>query len=209
MLAVPDGWELAPPGDAALTRRIKAAGPAWVVQEQKGRRTFSHGVYAPADRITAIRAELEAERSTPAYGKRQAAAAERRAREQNEYVQEFHSAVTAFLNFSPANALLAQRLADAITQHATPVGSGTVARTQRISLERRAEAAVIAWLRHQTTAYDDMSIARVKGHRREVRRMLAEQSRHLLDQYRAGRYVDPQKCLLSAALQKPSPSVSE
>lgn len=28
----PDGWILLPPGDAALTRRVKAAGDHWVVQ---------------------------------------------------------------------------------------------------------------------------------------------------------------------------------
>jgi hypothetical protein len=64
------------------------------------------------------------------------------------------------------------------------VGSGTVARTERIPLERRAEAAVIAWMRHQTTAYDNLSIARVKGARREVRRELAEVSRAVLDLHR-------------------------
>jgi len=41
MLQVPDAWELLPPGDAALTRRAKAGGPSWTVQEKKGRRTFS------------------------------------------------------------------------------------------------------------------------------------------------------------------------
>ena len=91
-----------------------------------------------------------------------------------------------FLDFAPSHANLAEQMADAVTQHATPVGSGTVARTQRIPIERRAESAVIAWLRHQTTAYDNMSIARVKGKRREVRRMLAEQSRRLLEKYRHG-----------------------
>eukprot|EP01035_Chromulina_nebulosa_P056444 gene56444-77358_t len=57
--------------------------------------------------------------------------------------------------------------------HATPVGSGTVARTKRIPIEQRAEAATIAWMRHQTTGYDSMTIPREKGLRREVRRMLA------------------------------------
>jgi Fe-S cluster biosynthesis and repair protein YggX len=47
-----------------------------------------------------------------------------------------------------------------VTAHATPVGSGTVARTERIPLEQRAESAVIAWMRHQTTAYDSMKIAK-------------------------------------------------
>jgi hypothetical protein len=45
-----------------------------------------------------------------------------------------------------------------VTTHAAPVGSGTVARTERIPIERRAEAAVIAWMRHQTTAYDNLAL---------------------------------------------------
>lgn len=58
--------------------------------------------------------------------------------------------------------------------------------------QRRAEAATIAWMRHQTTAYDDMTIPREKGKRREVRRMLAKRSKHLLQQYRqAGSAMTP------------------
>ena len=190
ILDAPAGWELLPPGDATLTRRVKAAGPSWTVQEKKGRKTFSRGVWAPAERIAAIRADLEAERSTDAYTKRRAAETARRDRKQAEYVEDFRGAVLAFLNFAPCHTDLAERLADAVTRHATPVGSGTVARTQRIPIERRAESAVIVWLRHSTTAYDDMKIPRVKGKRREVRRMLAEQSRRLLEKYRAGDDAD-------------------
>ncbi len=62
---------------------------------------------------------------------------------------------------------------------------------------------MIAWMRHQTTAYDHMKIARVKGKRREVRRMLAEESRRLLIKYRDGQSVDPQTCLLQRALNSP------
>ena len=94
-----------------------------------------------------------------------------------------------FLAFHPAHADLADRLARAVTDHATPVGSGTVARTKRIPVEQRAEAAVIAWMRHQTTAYDSMTIPRVKGKRREVRRMLAQRSKELLSRYRSGEAV--------------------
>jgi hypothetical protein len=89
-----------------------------------------------------------------------------------------------------------------VTNHATPVGSGTVARTKRIPVERRAEAAVIAWLRHQTTAYDDLAIPRVKGERRRVRRLLARQSRQLLDAYRRGNPVDAAHCPLQQALAR-------
>ena len=96
-------------------------------------------------------------------------------------------------------------MAEAVTAHATPVGSGTVARTQRLPVARRAEAAVIAWMRHQTTAYDDMPIPRVKGKRREVRRLLAQRSKRLLDAYRSGAAVDPQTCVLQQALQTSEP----
>ncbi len=198
-LTVPDGWVLLPPGDAALTRRVKAAGDHRVVQEKKGRKVFSRGVWAPATTIDRIRAELEAERSTESYVKRRAADARRRENVQAEYVEDFLGAVVAFLNFHPAHAELGQNFARAVTDHATPVGSGTVARTERIPVEQRAEAAVIAWMRHQTTAYDSMKIPRVKGKRREVRRMLARRSHDLLEGYRRGEPV-PADCPLRRAL---------
>ena len=81
-----------------------------------------------------------------------------------------------------------------------PVGSGTVARTERIPLASRAEAAVIAWMRHQTTAYDRMYIARQKGERRAVRKTLATDSREILDRYRKGE-APPEDCPLAAALK--------
>lgn len=200
-LDVPESWALLPPGDAALTRRVKASGATWTVQEKKGRRTFSKGVWAPADCIAAVQADLETERSTESYAKRRKADTKRRERKQNEYVEDFRAAVLAFLDFSSSHAEIAGRLADAVVAHATPVGSGTVARTQRIPIEQRAESAVIAWLRHQTTAYDNMKIARIKGKRREVRRMLAEESRRLLAGYRGADDVDAQRCPLLIALQ--------
>jgi len=47
VLTPPEGWELLPPGDAALTRRVKAACTHWIIQEKKGRKIFSKGVWAP------------------------------------------------------------------------------------------------------------------------------------------------------------------
>ena len=183
-LSVPDGWELLPPGDAALTRRVKAGGPTWTVQEKKGRRTFSKGVWAPADRIAAVRADLEVERSTESYAKKRLADAKRRERKQGEYVEDFQQAVLSFLNFSSRHADLAASLAQAVASHATPV----------------------AWLRHQTTAYDNMKIARIKGKRREVRRMLAEESRRLLAGYRGDGAVDAARCPLQTALRSAATS---
>jgi hypothetical protein len=181
VMAVPAGWVLVPPGDAGLTRRVKAAGPSWTVAEKVGRRTFSRGVWALGTTIAAIRDDLRSERATPEYAKKQATATKRREREQAEYVDEFRGAVLAFLAFPPRHVALADRLARAVA-------------------ERRAEAAVIAWMRHHTTAYDNMQIARIKGERRAVRRQLAERSRSLLDGYRAGRDVNPSTCPLQRAL---------
>jgi hypothetical protein len=200
VLQAPPGWVLLPPGDAGLTRRVKAAGPTWTVQEKVGRKMFSRGVWALGVDVEKARADLKAERATPEYAKKLAAGQRRRGEAQAEYVQTFRQTVLAFLRFHPRHQACAERLADAVTAHATPVGSGTVARTERIPVEERAEAAVIAWMRHQTTAYDHMTIARIKGKRREVRRMLAERSRALLDAYRAGRDVDPNACPLQRAL---------
>jgi hypothetical protein len=208
VLTAPDGWIPLPPGDAALTRRVKEAGDHWVVAEKKGRKTFSRGVWAPASTIERIRAELDAERSTDGYTKRKEADARRRDKAHAEYVKDFFGAVVAFLAFHPTYAALAGRLARAVTDHATPVGSGTVARTKRIPVEQRAEAAVIAWMRHQTTGYDGMVIPRVKGKRREVRRMLARRSQELLAGYRRGELV-PEACPLKKALMNPPPTSSQ
>lgn len=199
VVALPEGWALLHPGDAGLTRRVKADGDHWVVQEKVGRRTFSRGVWAAAETIERIRAELDAERSTEGYARKKEAASRRREAAQAEYVEDFHGAVMAFLGFHAHHAELAARLARAVADHATPVGSGTVARTERIPIEQRAEAAMIAWMRHRTTGYDGMTIPRVKGKRREVRRMLAKRSQELLQRYRRGEMVG-EDCLLKRAL---------
>jgi len=201
--AAPEGWVLLPPGDAALTRRVKADGAHWIVQQKKGRRVFSQGIWAPAITIERIRAELAEERSTETYARRRESDQKRRDTAQAEYVEDFHGAVLSFLAFHPNHHLLAEQLARAVTEHATPVGSGTVARTKRIPVEQRAEAAVIAWLRHRTTAYDSMPIPRIKGKRREVRRMLARRSHELLADYRRGDLA-PEGCPLQKALVKVS-----
>ncbi|HVU32146.1 MAG TPA: DUF2293 domain-containing protein [Opitutaceae bacterium] len=199
---VPDDWALLPPGDAALSRRIKQDGPTITVVEVRGRKRFSRGIWAPAARIATLRAELAVERQDPAYQRRIDAGRARRAVEQTEYVGEFREAVFRYLAFDPRHEADARLLAGLIAAHATPVGSGTVARTERIPIEARAEAATIAWLRHQTTGYDDMTIPREKGRRGEVRRMLAQRSVRLLEKYRSGEAIDPSTCPLHAALRR-------
>ncbi len=201
VLTVPADWALLPPGDAALSRRIKQDGPSWTVVELKGNKRFSRGIWAPAARIAALRADLALERADPAYQRKLDAGRARRATEEAAYAGEFERVVFAFLAFHPGLRVEAETLARLIAAHATPVGSGTVARTERIPVEERAEAATIAWLRHQTTGYDLMIIPKVKGKRREVRRMLARRSVELLARYRAGQAIDRERCPLYLALR--------
>ena len=80
--------------------------------------------------------------------------------------EDFEKAVLEFLGFHERYADLAVRLAKVITEFTTLVSSGTIARTQRIPIGLRARAAVIAWMRHNTTAYDHD--AQVRGQTPQV-----------------------------------------
>ena len=202
VVPVPEGWVLLKPGDPGLTRRVKEAGPSWTVRYKRGNKIFSAGVWAPRENVEAVAKGLEAERARPEYARKRAADTARRERDQREYVEEFYQAVLAWLGFAPLYLPIADRLARAVTIHATPVGAGTVARTERIPLHDRAAAAVIAWMRHHTTAYDHMTVRREKGARREVRRELAQASKAVLAGYRSGAPVDPERCPLWLALVK-------
>lgn len=198
-MSPPADWDCLPPGDAGLTRRVKQAGPSWAVIEKRGRKAFSKGLWAPRANIEAARAQLGAERSTDAYAKKRQSDVARRVRAHNAYAIDFEHEVVRFLAFSSRWAALGRTIGRLVAAHATPVGSGTVARTQRIAIDERAEAAVIAWMRHQTTGYDDMRIERVAGRRREVRRELAQLSRAVLDLHRRDLPHAAQACPLCTA----------
>jgi len=200
LVVLPDDWEFVAKGDAALTRRIKASGTYWLVLTHYKQKPAPAGLCAPKSVVSELRRNLEAERADPAYSKKIENGRAYRAKKEIIYQDDFKQAVLAFIHFNERWADLAELLAEAVTKHATPVGSGTVARTERIPIEQRAESAVIAWMRHQTTAYDRMYIKRIAGERREVRRQLAEISRSVLAKYRSGLDVDLENCPLARAL---------
>lgn len=204
----PQGWVFLPAGDAGLTRKVTARTGFWRVQARMGRRIISKGIWALESVVAEARTEVEAQRDTPQYQQKLASDRRRRAAKQEVYEGDFLQAVRAYLNFAPCYQYVEQAMAEAITRHAVPVGSGTVARTTRIPLEERAAHAVIAWMRHQTTAYDSMSIARIKGERRQVRRMLAQRSLVLLEGYRQGRVIGAD-CPLWRALHPSLPATGE
>ena len=198
-LVVPENWVLLAPGDGPLTKMVKAKGPTWLVQVKVKKRYISKGIWAQERHILAAQNELAAKRSTLGYVQKRCRELAGREKKHQEYVQQFYSEVLDFLGFHSRYATFAARLAGAVTELATPVGSGTVARTQRIPVADRARSAVIAWMRHQTTNYDSMVIGRVKGTRRLVRRELASRSLDLLQLYREGHDV-PSSCPLRRAL---------
>ncbi len=201
ILRPPTDWTFLPAGDAGITRKVTSKGTYWRVKVKKGRRIISLGIWAPESTIKQAQQDVLVVRKTDEYKKKRTYAAERRVKEQIQYDAEFCGAVEKFLNFHDDFKNLEQKLAKTVTTHAIPVGSGTVARTKMIPIEERAALAVIAWMRHQTTAYDNLKIARVKGERRAVRRSLAQQSVNLLASYREGRKAS-ENCPLQKALNK-------
>ena len=200
ILERPKDWEFVPSGDALLTRRLKAAGDYWQVLTRYKNKVSSCGLCVPKDNLKHIRQAIEQERVDPKYQKKIEAGRAYRAKKEAEYSEDFEQSILDFLAFAPQYQEIAQKLAHAVAVHATPVGSGTVARTKLIPIEQRAEAAVIAWMRHQTTNYDNMYIGRAKGERREVRHSLAQQSRQILARYRSGDAFDIAKDPLYKAL---------
>lgn len=199
-LDIPEGWDCLKPGDAAVTKMLKSLGPTWTATRKKGRKTFSDGVWASEEHIAEARRIVAEKRADPGYAKKREADLKRREKKQAAYELKFHEALIQWLAFHPRYKAEAEKMAGLICAHAVPVGSGTVARTERIPIEDRAAAAVMAWMRHETTAYDHMHIPLVKGKRREVRRELAAQSKQVLSAYRQGLEINKANCPLFSIL---------
>jgi hypothetical protein len=201
ILVPPTSWAFLPAGDTGITRKVTSKGIFWRVEVKKGRRTISQGIWAPATTIVQAQEEVKTTRLTDEYKKKRVSEINRREKKQEEYDAEFCKAVEDYLDFHAIYKPLEKKLAKAITVHAIPVGSGTVARTQTIPIEERASHAVIAWMRHQTTAYEHIKIAKIKGERRAVRREFAQQSVALLTNYRQGSGIKDD-CPLQKAVNK-------
>jgi hypothetical protein len=201
VITPPPNWSFLAAGDAGITRKVTAKGEYWRVQSKKGKRLISKGIWAPTLTIIQAKELVQATRNTEVYQKKRISEIKRREKKQQEYEQEFQSAVVDYLAFHEKYRMLEKKMAIAITKHAIPVGSGTVARTAMIPIEERAAKAVIAWMRHQTTAYDHTPVARIKGERRAIRRKFAQQSVTLLEKYRNGEIVYD-NCPLYRAIQE-------
>lgn len=199
---VPLGWENLPAGDASVTRKLKSLAPTWAVQEKKGKKIFSHGVWAATEYIQAAQALVALQRADPVNLNKLAQAKIRRDKNEAVFGEDFLQAIVQFLNFDPKYQSVMDKVAALIKEHAAPVGSGTVARSASVTIGDKASLAVMAWMRHQISHYDSIPVARVKGARRLLRRKIAQQSQCILAKYRNGSDIDVNACPLYKALQK-------
>lgn len=200
-VSLPSGWVFLPAGNAAITRKVTSKGFYWRLQFKKGRRIISKGLWAPKEVVEEAISTVTQNRATESYQKKRSNDLRRRAKKHLEYEESFLQEVEKYLNFHPHYKKIEKQMALAITKHAIPVGSGSVARTAMIPIEERAAKASIAWMRHQTTTYDQLQIEKIKGERRTVRRKLAQQSVLLLNKYRNGENITS-FCPLRNALLK-------
>jgi TfoX/Sxy family transcriptional regulator of competence genes len=202
VFTAPQDWANLPAGDASVTRKLKSLGPTWTVQEKKGRKTFSHGVWAAKEHIQQAKSLVETQRSDPKHQQKLAQAKVRREEKEDVFGEDFQQAIITFLNFDNKYQSLIEKLSLLVKEHAVPVGSGTVARSSSVSLNDKAALAVMAWMRHQTSNYDSTPVPRIKGARRELRQEIARQSTRILAKYRSGKDADLSSCPLYKALKK-------
>ncbi len=156
VIELPDGWEFVPSGDAFITRRVKAAGRYWLAWTPRTRNRPHRralGLIAPAKAISGAReaADATADRRAAQRG----SGAKYRERQEAGYRDRLAVAIVSYLDFAPAHAELADGIAQRAAARAGEVGSGRVGRTQLLSLERRAELAARADIRHNHTNYED------------------------------------------------------
>jgi len=151
-IAIPEGWELLPPGDAYITRQVKRMGPYWVAKKPRRGYKETLGVWAPQQNIEAARrlAKKTEERRVEA----RRLSRRRQERGEEKYGEQFKQKVYEFLDFAPEYESLAKEIAEAAADHATQVGSGRVGRTKKLLIEQRAELAARAYIRHKYTDYE-------------------------------------------------------
>jgi hypothetical protein len=168
-------------GDAALTRRAKAASTmsAVVVRFSRARKRYERqGILVEEDALTA--AERQCFDDADARSRRRERDWLRREGEDADLVKDFAAQIEVLFPSCPA------RRAQAIARHAAARGSGRVGRTAagRAVEAEAVELAVIAWIRHEDTDYDELLMTGVD--RVEARERVREDVDRTLEAWRAG-----------------------
>ena len=168
-----------PAGDAALTRRAKAASAlsAIVVRFSRARKRYERqGILVEEAALDA--AEQQCLDDDDARSRRRGRDRLRRSSEDADLIKRFAAEITSLFPRCPTPR------AQAIARHAAARGSGRVGRTaagQAVQAEA-VELAVIAAIRHEDTDYDALLMAGVN--RTEARERVREDVDHALEAWR-------------------------
>ena len=170
-----------PAGDAALTRRAKAASrlSAVLVRFSRARKRYERqGILVEEDALAA--AEQQCLADEEARVRRRARDAERRARADVELRTRFAADIARLFPGCPAER------ADAIARHTAARGSGRIGRSAagRALQPSAIELAVIASVRHEDTAYDDLLMSGVD--RADARERVSHEVDAVLGRWRSG-----------------------
>jgi len=170
-----------PAGDAALTRRAKAASrlSAVVVRFSRPRRRYERQGVLVEEEALAV-AERQCLADEEARLRRRVRDAQRRAGEDADLRARFAAEITRLFPRCPA------ARARAIAEHAAARGSGRVGRS---ALGRAADAsvvelAVIASVRHEDTRYDELLMAGAE--RADARERVRDDVERVLEAWRRG-----------------------
>jgi len=170
-----------PAGDAALTRRAKAASPlsAVVVRFSRARKRYERqGLLVEEDALAV--AERRCLADEDARARRRERDADRRAREDAELRSRFVAEISRLFPGCPPDR------AEAIARHAALRGSGRIGRTAagRDLDPDAVRLAVVASIRHDDTPYDELLMSGVD--RADARERVAAEVDDVLERWRRG-----------------------
>lgn len=170
-----------PAGDAALTRRAKAASrlSAVVLRFSRARKRYERqGVLVEEDALAAAEQHCLADEG--ARARRRARDAERRAGEDLELRVRLAAEIARLFPRCPAER------AEAIARHAALRGSGRIGRSAagRAAEPHAVELAVFASIRHRDTSYDDLLMSGID--RAEARDRVSADVDEVLERWRRG-----------------------
>lgn len=170
-----------PAGDAALTRRAKAASrlSAVVVRFSRSRKRYErHGILVEVDALAS--AEQRCLADEDARARRRERDAQRRAGEDLELQKRFAQQIAQMFPGCP------EPRAQAVARHAAARGSGRVGRTAagRAVDPGAVELAMIASVRHEDTEYDELLMSGVD--RADARERVRDDVDRTLEGWRRG-----------------------
>ena len=176
-----DHLEFLPSGDATLTRRSRKHSPLSAIVTRfnhRKKRYQRQGVLVTAEAIELAHAQNRGDAEQRATQRERAA--RRREKQDVEFVQQVEQLILA--DFPGCTVEEARQIA----LHTCERGSGRVGRSAAArSLEQGSiQIAVVAWVRHQHTDYDELLMKGVE--RKTARLQIYDTQQEVLDQWRNG-----------------------